>query len=277
MMAPVVDVHAPGGDTTARLELDESVFGLTPNMAVLHQVVTAQRAAARRGTQSTKTRAEVRGGGAKPFRQKGTGRARAGSERSPQFVGGGVALGPKPRSYRQRTPKKMVRLALLSALSDRAAESRVAVVERWAFEEPSTQSAVRELSRLGVGGRILVVLDRDDEVAARSFRNIPEVQTIVVDELNAYDILINDWLVFSRATLPGEVNELAAPPVTHAREPETETVDEAETASAPAASAGEEASVDETAADEAAEDEDVTAEDEDEIAADEGDEEAQDQ
>ncbi len=221
-MAPIVDVHViEGDDTGTRVELDEDLFGITPNTAVLHQVVTAQLAAARRGTQSTKTRAEARGGGAKPFKQKGTGRARQGSERSPQFTGGGVALGPKPRSYRQRTPRKMIALALRSALSDRAAEGRVVVVEEWLFDLPSTRRAIQALSTLGVEGRILVVLDRDDELAHKSFRNIPEVQIIAPAELNAYDILINDWVVFTRATLPGRVSALAA--VAAAAPPTAET------------------------------------------------------
>ena len=130
------------GAELGEVALDASIFGIEPNLAVLHQVVTAQLAAARSGTQSTKTRAEVRGGGAKPFRQKGTGRARQGSTRSPQWVGGGVALGPKPRSYAQKTPKKMIQLALRSALSDRAAQGRVALVDAWPFEVPSTKAAV---------------------------------------------------------------------------------------------------------------------------------------
>ena len=209
-MATVVDVHSTSGGEAGRIELDQDMFGIEPNIAVLHQVVVAQRAAGRQGTQSTKTRSEVRGGGAKPFKQKGTGRARQGSERAPQFTGGGIALGPKPRSYRQRTPRKMIALALRSALSDRAKEGRVAVVESWSFEEPSTKAALKALGRIGVEGRILVVLDRDDEVAAKSFRNIPEVQVLLAGELNAYDILINDWVVFTRATLPGSSSHTGA-------------------------------------------------------------------
>src|SRR5215472_2655559 len=136
-----VERRTPDGTVLDEVTLAPQIFGIEPNTAVLHQVVTAQLAAARSGTQSTKTRAEVRGGGAKPFRQKGTGRARQGSTRSPQWTGGGVALGPKPRSYRQRTPKKMIRLALASALSDRAAEERVALVDEWGFEAPRTKDA----------------------------------------------------------------------------------------------------------------------------------------
>ena len=197
-----VTVRDPAGAETGTVELDAATFGIEPNVAVLHQVVTAQLAAARAGTQSTKTRAEVRGGGAKPWRQKGTGRARQGSIRAPHWRGGGVALGPKPRSYRQRTPKKMVKLALRSALSDRAAEGKVAVVSRWDFAAPKTREARLALSALGVEGRALVVLGPEDAVAAKSFRNLPDVHVLRVGELNAYDVLCSDWVVFTEATLP---------------------------------------------------------------------------
>ena len=186
-----------------KADLDPAVFGIEPNVPVMAQVVTAQLAARRAGTQSTKTRAEVRGGGAKPWRQKGTGRARAGSSRSPIWTGGGVALGPKPRKYDQRTPKKMVKLALRSALSDRAADGKVVVVDSWDFgDTPKTKDAKAALATLGTEGRVLVVLGRADAVAARSFRNLPEVQLIEVGELNAYDVLVNDYVVFTQATLP---------------------------------------------------------------------------
>jgi large subunit ribosomal protein L4 len=204
-----VERRTTDGKVLSRVVLDPSIFGIQPNLAVLHQVVTAQLAAARSGTQSTKTRAEVRGGGAKPFRQKGTGRARQGSTRSPQWVGGGVALGPKPRSYAQKTPKKMIQLALRSALSDRAALGRVALVDAWPFEVPSTKAAVASLRALGLSGRVLVVLGEEDGYADRSFGNLPEIQTMVAGELNAYDILVNDWVVFTDATLPGEVESTA--------------------------------------------------------------------
>src|SRR5690606_9571132 len=134
-------------------ELDDAIFGLEPNVPVMAQVVTAQLAARRAGTQSTKTRSEARGGGAKPWAQKGTGRARAGSSRSPIWRGGGVALGPKPRSYSQRTPKKMVKLALRSALSDRAADGKVLVVDAWNFETPRTKDAAAALAAIGATGR----------------------------------------------------------------------------------------------------------------------------
>jgi len=200
-----VAVRTRDGGPAGSVDLDPAVFGVQPNVPLLHQVVTAQLAAARRGTQSTKTRAEVRGGGAKPWRQKGTGRARQGTIRAPQWSGGGIALGPKPRSYRQKTPKKMVALALRSALSDRAAEGKVMVVDEWGFDRPRTRDAKAALGALGLDGRVLVVLDRDDEVTYKSFRNLPgrEVQLLLAGELNAYDVLCNDWVVFTRATLPG--------------------------------------------------------------------------
>ncbi len=201
---PSVDVRSPTGETVDTVALDQSVFGVEPNVFLMHQVVTAQLAAARSGTQSTLTRAEVRGGGRKPWRQKGSGRARQGSTRAPHWRGGGVALGPKPRDYRQRTPKKMVQAALRSALSDRASEGRVAVVESWNFTSPSTREARAALGALGLEGRVLVVVERGDDDTAKSFRNLPSVDLVLDSELNAYDVLCNDWIVFSRATLPGE-------------------------------------------------------------------------
>ena len=160
-MAQVTIKQRAGGDA-GTVDLDDAIFGIEPNTAVMHQVVTAQLAARRSGTQSTKTRAEVRGGGAKPWKQKGTGRARQGSIRSPQWVGGGVALGPKPRSYAQRTPKKMVRLALRSALSDRASEGKVIVVDDWGFDAPRTKDAIAALAAVGA--------DRQDPAGARRRR-----------------------------------------------------------------------------------------------------------
>ena len=197
-----VTVRDTTGAGAGDVRLDGGLFGVTPNVALMHQVVTAQLAAARSGTQSTQTRSEARGGGAKPWRQKGTGRARQGSIRSPQWRGGGVALGPKPRSYRQRTPKKMVRGALASALSDRAAEGRIVVVSSWDFEAPSTKQAQAALVALEISGRALIVLDPGDQVAQRSFRNLPDVHILVAGELNAYDVLCSDWVVFTQATLP---------------------------------------------------------------------------
>jgi len=203
-----VDVSSATGAKAGSIELPDDIFGITPNNAVMHQVVNAQLAHKRSGTHSTKTRAEVAGGGAKPWRQKGTGRARHGSSRSPIWVGGGIAHGPKPRDYTQRTPKKMVRLALLSALSDRAADSRVKVVDSWGIDSPKTKTAIDLLGALGLRSdgerppRVLLVLDRSEHAVWKSFRNLGNrVQIVIPEELNAHDVLLNDWLVFSKATL----------------------------------------------------------------------------
>ncbi len=214
-----VDVKDLKGKGAGSAELDESWFGLEPNLPVMHQVVTAQLAAKRAGTQSTKTRSEVRGGGAKPWRQKGTGRARQGSSRAPHWVGGGVTHAPKPRSYAQKTPKKMIRLALRSALSDRAADGKIAVLDAWSFEAPSTKSAVAALNGLGVDGRVLVVLGDDDENAWRSLRNLQRVHPISPGELNAYDVLVSDWVVFTRETLPSSEEKPAEAEVEIAKKP----------------------------------------------------------
>jgi large subunit ribosomal protein L4 len=201
---PDVEVKTMTGGSAGTVTLADSIFGVQPNVPVMHQVVTAQLAASRAGTQSTLTRAEVRGGGKKPWRQKGTGRARQGSIRSPQWVGGGVALGPKPRKYDQKTPKKMVALALKGALSDRANEGKVVVIDQWNFEKPSTKAAKAALAALGVADdRVLLVISREDEDCFKSFRNLPEVQVMLAGELNTYDVLVNDWVVFTKATLPG--------------------------------------------------------------------------
>ena len=200
-----------GGD----VELPEAIFGIEPNVAVMHQVVTAQLAAKRAGTHSTKTRAEVAGGGSKPWRQKGTGRARQGSIRSPHWRGGGIAHGPKPRDYTQRTPKKMVKLALCSALSDRTAEEKVVVVDEWGIDEPKTKSGVQLLEALGLrtkgerAPRVLVVLFRTEEAVWKSLRNLgARVQIVLPEELNTYDVLVSDWLLFSRASLDATVARL---------------------------------------------------------------------
>ncbi len=214
---PTVDVRAADGSVAGTIELDAALFGVQPNVPLMHQVVTAQLAAARRGTQSTLTRAEVSGGGAKPYRQKGTGRARQGSTRAPHWQGGGVALGPKPRSYAQRTPKKMIRGALASALSDRASDGKVAVVAAWPFNAPKTKEARELLETLELEGRVLVVVDPDDELTIKSFRNLPEVKLLLSTELNAYDVLCSDWVVFSQDTLPGERVERVPVAVTKAK------------------------------------------------------------
>ena len=207
-----VTVRNPAGEETGSVDLDPDIFGIEPNVAVMHQVVTAQLAARRRGTQSTKTRAEVKGGAGKPWRQKGTGRARHGSTRNPQWRGGGVALGPKPRSYRQRTPKKMVRLALRSALSDRARDEKVVVVDNWAFDIPRTKEAMAALEALGVEGRVLMVTERDQAEVWKSFRNLPQVHLISPKELNAYDVLVSDVVVFTLDTLPAAATAEAEAP-----------------------------------------------------------------
>ena len=203
-----LDVTTVGGAKAGSVELPDEMFAITPNRAVLHQVVTAQLAAARSGTHSTKSRAQVKGGGAKPWRQKGTGRARHGSIRSPQWRGGGIAHGPVPRDHSQRTPKKMVKLALHSALSDRAAERHVMVVDEWGIDEPSTKRAIEILDELGLRNagerdpRVLLVLDRREVSTWKSFRNLgSRVRIVLPEELNAYDVLVSDWLVFSQATL----------------------------------------------------------------------------
>jgi large subunit ribosomal protein L4 len=203
-----VNVHTITGGQAGTVDLDDETFGIEPNVAVMHQVVTAQLAAARAGTHSTKTRAEVSGGGAKPWKQKGTGRARQGSIRSPQWRGGGIAHGPRPRDYAQRTNKKMIKLALRSALSDRAAEGKVVVVDAWSFDAPRTKAAKDALTALGVTGRVLLVLGRDDETARKSFRNLPDVHLLPADQLNTYDVLCSDYVVFTRATLPRGVYTL---------------------------------------------------------------------
>ena len=197
-----IEMKSAAGKKAASIEVADSMFGITPNIPVMHQVVVAQLAHRRSGTQSTKTRSEVRGGGKKPFKQKGTGNARQGSIRAPHFSGGGVALGPKPRKYSQRTPKKMIQLALRSALSDRMSENKVVVVEDWGFDGPNTKAASAAITALGMSGRVMIVLERKDESAWKSFRNLTNVHVLSTPELNAYDILCNDWIVFTKASLP---------------------------------------------------------------------------
>lgn len=197
----VAPLFSPAGEPAGEVVLDPAVFGIEPNVAVMHQVVTAQLAAARSGTASTKTRAEVRGGGRKPWRQKGLGRARHGSIRSPQWRGGGVTFGPRPRDYSQRTPRKMKRLALRSALSARAADDQIKVVEGFSWESPRTKAAAELLAAIGVDGKALVVVGTADRTAERSFRNLPTVNTIVPGQLNTHDVLWADTIVFTSATL----------------------------------------------------------------------------
>ena len=204
-----VDIKKSDGAKSGTVELDEDIFGIEPNVAVMHQVVNAQLAAKRSGTHSTKTRAEVRGGGAKPWKQKGTGRARAGSSRIPHWRGGGIALGPKPRDYSQRTPKKMKRLALRSALSDRASSNSVYVVDAWEFETPSTKAAKTALEAIGAEGKVLIVTDLQDENTEKSFRNLSNVNVLSSDQLNVFDILVSDSIVFTKNNLP-TTNQVSA-------------------------------------------------------------------
>ena len=193
-----LDVKAPGGKTNGTVDLPAEVFDQTANIALMHQVVTAQLAAARQGTHSTKTRGEVRGGGAKPYRQKGTGRARQGSTRAPQFTGGGIVHGPQPRDYSQRTPKKMIRAALRGALSDRARNERIHVItELVAGQTPSTKSAKGFLAELTDRKKVLLVVGREDIAAWKSVANLQGVLPIAPDQLNTYDVLDSDDVVFS--------------------------------------------------------------------------------
>jgi large subunit ribosomal protein L4 len=192
-------LYDAAGKVTGEIKLDDALFGIEPNVPVMHQVVTAQLAAARSGTAKTKTRAEVRGGGRKPWRQKGLGRARHGSIRSPQWRGGGVVFGPIPRDYSQRTPKRMKRLALASALSARAAEEQVKVVEAF-WDGPKTKNAETLLDAIG-SGKALVVLTRAETAVAKSFRNLPQVTVLWADQLNTYDVLWAETVVFSSGAL----------------------------------------------------------------------------
>lgn len=198
MADKTIDVLTPAGKKDGSVELPAALFDQEPNIALMHQVVNAQLAAKRQGTHSTKTRGEVSGGGKKPYRQKGTGRARQGSTRAPQFTGGGVVHGPQPRDYSERTPKKMIRAALRSALSDRARNDRIhAVTEIVEGQAPSTKSAKSFLATLTDRRQVLVVIGRADETSALSVRNLPGVHVISPDQLNTYDVLKADDVVFS--------------------------------------------------------------------------------
>ncbi|MEI2786867.1 MAG: 50S ribosomal protein L4 [Candidatus Nanopelagicales bacterium] len=197
-----IDIKSPSGDAAGTIDLPAEVFNVPINVPLIHQVVVAQLAAARQGTHKTKTRAEVAGGGRKPYRQKGTGRARQGSTRAPQFAGGGTVHGPTPRSYVQKTPKKMKAAALRSALSDRARAQRVhvmaAIVEGQA---PSTKSALSALRAVTMAPAVLLVAERTDELTWKSLRNVPEVHLLAPDQLNTYDVLVNDDVVFTEGAL----------------------------------------------------------------------------
>jgi large subunit ribosomal protein L4 len=206
-----VDIIGVEGTRTGSVELPDAIFDAQANIALMHQVVIAQLAAARQGTHKVKTRGEVRGGGKKPYKQKGTGRARQGSIRAPQFTGGGVVHGPVPRDYSQRTPKKMKAAALRGALSDRAREGRVRVVESFVDgETPKTKAALAVLSAVTESRKVLVVLGREDEVNWISLRNVPSVHLLMADQLNTYDVLLADEVVFTAEAL----EEFLGAPVT---------------------------------------------------------------
>ena len=198
-----VTVKTPAGTDAGTLELDDATFGIEPNVPVMHQVVTAQLAARRAGTQSTKTRAEVRGGGAKSWKQKGTGRARQGSIRMPQHRGGGIVHGPVPRDYSERTPKKMIAAALLGVLSDRARGERLHVIDSFGSNgAPSTKNAISVLENVATSKNVLIVIEHDDEITLKSVRNLKNVHVLTVDQLNAYDVVVSDWVIFTADTLP---------------------------------------------------------------------------
>lgn len=197
-----IDVLAADGKKASKAELPGHLFDVQANIPLIHQVVVAQRAAARQGTHATKTRAQVSGGGIKPWRQKGTGRARQGSRRAPQWTGGGVVHGPQPRSYVQRTPKKMVAAALRGVLSDRVRDGRLFVLDSIvAGEAPSTKAAIQALAACGDTRSMIVVLSRDEDVAWLSLRNVAHVHALAVDQLNVYDVLVNETVVFTKAAL----------------------------------------------------------------------------
>jgi large subunit ribosomal protein L4 len=207
----IVDVVDVKGLKSGTAELPAELFDVPANVPLIHQVVTAQLAAARQGSHATKTRGEVRGGGAKPYRQKGTGRARQGSKRAPQYVGGGTVHGPQPRDYAQRTPKKMIAAALHGALSDRAREGRVLVVsELISGDAPSTKAALAALGGATSSDKVLVVIHRDEDLAWLSLRNVVKVHLISVDQLNAYDVLVSDEVVFTSAALQAFVDRGSA-------------------------------------------------------------------
>jgi large subunit ribosomal protein L4 len=211
------------------VELPAKIFDVSVNVPLIHQVVTAQLAAARAGTHKTKTRGQTRGGGAKPYRQKGTGRARQGSTRAPQFAGGGIVHGPVPRSYRQRTPKKMKAAALRGALSDRARNDRVHVVSALVSgDAPSTRSAARALASLTDARQVLVVAQRSDELTRKSVRNLASVHLLEPGQLNTYDVLVSDEVVFVRDALEAFVSGMSRGRSGKARTDPTETVRSAE-------------------------------------------------
>lgn len=227
MSALTVDVLDAQGKKSGTAELPAEVFDVAVNIPLIHQVVVAQRAAARQGTASTKTRGEVRGGGRKPYKQKGTGRARQGSTRAPQFAGGGTVHGPQPRKYDQRTPKKMKAAALRGALSDRARSGRVHVVAGFGIDGvPSTKTALATITKLTTRAHVLIVTQRDDEATHRSLRNVPEVHLLVADQLNTYDVLVSDDVIFTEGALAAFLEGPAKGAKAVATESEAETAEE---------------------------------------------------
>ncbi|MEU4062195.1 50S ribosomal protein L4 [Streptomyces wedmorensis] len=201
-----IDILSPSGDKAGTVELPAEIFGAKVSVPLIHQVVVAQLAAARQGTHKTKTRGEVRGGGKKPYRQKGTGRARQGSTRAPQFAGGGVVHGPVPRDYSQRTPKKMKAAALRGALSDRANHSRIHVVTGVVEGEVSTKAAKTLFGKISERKNLLLVVERSDEAAWLSARNLPQVHILEPGQLNTYDVIVSDDVVFTQAALESFVS-----------------------------------------------------------------------
>jgi large subunit ribosomal protein L4 len=235
-----VDVKSPAGEVTGTVELPDAVFDAQVNIPLVHQVVVAQLGAARQGTHDTKTRGEVRGGGRKPYRQKGTGRARQGSTRAPQFAGGGTVHGPTPRSYSQRTPKKMKAAALRSALSDRARNGKLHVVSSLVEgDAPSTKAAAAALATIASSRHVLVVVEREDALTWKSLRNIPSVHLLAPDQLNTYDVLVSDDLVFTQGALRVFLggDELEIQPAKAAKKAPAKKTAAAEEPEAPAAEA----------------------------------------
>ncbi|MEV4775728.1 50S ribosomal protein L4 [Microbacterium sp. LTA6] len=197
-----LDVLNADGKKAGSIELPAALFDVKTNIPLIHQVVVAQRAAARQGTHSTKRRGEVSGAGRKPFKQKGTGNARQGSIRAPHMTGGGVVHGPKPRDYSQRTPKKMIAAALLGSLSDRFRGNRIHAIESFGIDgTPSTKTAVSFLTNVVSSKNVLVVIERDDDVTLKSIRNLSNLHVLTFDQLNAYDVLVSDDIVFTQAAL----------------------------------------------------------------------------
>ncbi|GAA0998385.1 MULTISPECIES: 50S ribosomal protein L4 [Subtercola] len=202
--ATTVDIIDAQGKKAGTVDLPAELFDVQTNIPLIHQVVVAQLAAARQGTSKVKRRGEVSGAGRKPFKQKGTGRARQGSIRAPQMTGGGIVHGPTPRSYDQRTPKKMIAAALLGSLSDRARGSRVHVVDSLTLGPvPSTKTAIALLEQIATSKHVLVVVERGDDIAVKSVRNVPEIHVLTYDQLNAYDVLVSDDIVFTKGAIDG--------------------------------------------------------------------------